>query len=181
MRSFADGFAPISRQRREAICAGTSSAPCGGTFPKGEGFWTSSVKPLPHRPIDFCTYPDKVTVNVCVTESNDCQAEVGQILISVHVPLSFVGFIVLGTVQFNDQLCTGTVEIHNIMAELLLSAKCSGVRFQEVIPKVPLLPSHLATQFLRIGLVITVVVDDLRHMSSQKPSPLGKVARSEAE
>ena len=39
MRSFEDGSAPLSRQRREAIRVETSSAPFGGTFPMGEGFW----------------------------------------------------------------------------------------------------------------------------------------------
>ena len=39
MRSFEDGSAPLSRQMREAIRVETSSAPFGGTFPMGEGFW----------------------------------------------------------------------------------------------------------------------------------------------
>ena len=73
-----------------------------------------------------------VYIRIGITQNNE------SLLREKGIPLLIGGFarflIVLGAVQFDDQLGSGAVKVHNVAANNFLPPYCQGQTFEEVIP-----------------------------------------------
>ena len=125
-------------------------------------------------PVDGRANAVETLVDVRIAEPKHGQSEARQVLVPFGVALHFFGLVVLGTIQLHNHLRAGTVEIHNVMAKLLLSTEGGRMRFQAIIPKMLFLSRHLPPQLLRQGFIFAVVIGDPRHMALQSLPPWGR-------
>jgi len=105
----------------------TSSAPFGGTFPTGGRL--DGVEALLNRLVNGGTDAVEVTFDIVIPEAEYSQAEGGKVVIPISVALFRLRFIVLGAIQFHNELCRCAVEIHDVMAELPLPVEGDGIGF----------------------------------------------------
>ena len=81
--------------------------------------------------------------------------------------------IVLAAVDFKNDFGSAAIEIHNIAAKLLLTAKADWIIREKIVPQMPLLRRHVPAELLRKRLVILTVIANHCAAPSFLPSPLG--------
>jgi len=87
------------------------------------------VEVLFNRLVDGGTDAVEVAVDIVITEAEHSQAEGGKVLIPFSIALFRLGFVVLGAIQFHNELCRCAVEIHDVVAKLLLPVERDGIGF----------------------------------------------------
>ena len=70
-----------------------------------------------------------------------------QYTIPILVVASSFCFIMLRSIQFNDQLCLCAVEVHNILFNRTLTHNANRVIPQKLIPEFSFLRRHVFTEF----------------------------------
>jgi len=87
------------------------------------------VEVLFNRLVDGGTDAVEVAVDIVITEAEYSQAEGRKVLIPISIALFRLRFVVLGAIQFDNELCCCAVEIHDVVAELPLPVEGDGIGF----------------------------------------------------
>ena len=93
----------------------------------------------------------KMCVDLCVRKAENFQTVSGENGSALRVIGHPLGFVVLGAIDFNDQLGGITVEIDDERANDTLAIDFSGVALEEEVPELALLRGHVVAQFAGAG------------------------------
>ena len=120
--------------------------------------------------VDVFAHAPKITVDFVIRNTQNTKA----ILLQKSSPHSILYlvciFIVLRTVQFNDQLGFGAIEIHDIPSQHLLAHEPVRMVAEKIIPQVPFLLGHAFSKLLGQGYKLLVMLG-LHRMSSFDAAP----------
>ena len=71
----------------------------------------------------------KAKIDVCIGVTQNDDTQVIQVSISLEILLLMDSFVVLGTIQFNDDSGRGNIEINDIVTNHFLSMNCDRQQF----------------------------------------------------
>ena len=152
---------------------GAQSLPLQGKVDFGENACVFAERRMRSFPSHFASHNAvycgtdtlKMGVHIVIAEAKHLKTEAVKISGSRLIPGLLLRLIMLGAIDFNDELVPGSVKIDDIIAELLLPAELGGAGTEVVVPEMALLGRHFPAQLAGIGLVSAVVAES-RHMSS---------------
>ena len=115
-------------------------------------------------------------LNICVAKSQNRHVVQSQLFTAPTVCFLRSNIVVPTTVQFNGQLCCGTVEIHNKAINRLLPLKTNRIIPQEFIPQFPFPWCHIFAKIPGVFYIIWIVI--LHHCASVPARPQAASAPS---
>ena len=108
---------------------------------------TEGVHPLFHCQINRRADPLKISLHIKIGEANHFQPILFQNCSPLLIPFDALLFIVLGTVQFYDQLCSMAIEVCNKVVDGFLPLKPHGIAAQKIVPEMIFLFGCALAQF----------------------------------
>ena len=101
------------------------------------------LPPFLNHKINLCTHTTKIPVDLPVGESQNLQTKSHQELRTFRIISKPLGFIMLRSIQFNDQSGRSTVKVHDESADNPLFVNLYRIFAQKKIPELPFVGRHL--------------------------------------
>ena len=108
------------------------------------------LPPFLNDQINLCTHTMKIPVDIPIGESQNFQTKRRQKLRTFRIISKLLRFIMLRTIQFNDQSCRSTVKIHDESADDPLFINLHWIFAQKKIPELTFMRRHLSAKLMGI-------------------------------
>ena len=102
-----------------------------------------ALQPFLNGKINLCTHTTKIPVDIPVGESQNLQTKSCQELRTFSIISKSLGFIMLRSIQFNDQSGRSTVKVHDESADDPLFVNLYWIFAQKKIPELTFVGCHL--------------------------------------
>ena len=102
-----------------------------------------ALQPFSNDKINLCTYTMKIPVDIPVGESQNLQTKSRQKLRTLSIISQPLGFIMLRSIQFNDQSGASAVKVHNESTDNPLFVNFYWIFAEKKIPELTFMGCHL--------------------------------------
>ena len=90
----------------------------------------------------------KAAVNIFIGVTKNRNPQLSQFKVSLLISLTVFCQSVLSAINFNHNTVTVDIEIHNVVADILLAVDSNGKFFQKIVPQMLLFSGHIFAKLL---------------------------------